>query len=131
MYIKTQTKDMKQFLFFLHHIIADCEQTKRATFWGSTQFCVNKLVLNCSNTGCHWLRPPVTVHKNNTQTNILCVHRLVCLSAYLTIPPFTPPSFSPFLSSEVRSSSVIPLDSNAWTRTGLKTSLNKVAKLCP
>lgn len=41
----------------------------------------------------------------------VCAHSL---SAYLTIPPFTPPRFCPSLASEVSSSSVIPLDNKAW-----------------
>lgn len=58
-----------------------------------------------------------------------CVCSLVCLSACLTIPPFTPPSFSPSLLSEVSSSSVMPLDNNAWKEGGLWRQLNKTVEV--
>lgn len=65
---------------------------------------------------------PLVAHINHCTVYVfvcVCMHSLVCLSAYLTIPPFTPPSFSPSLLSEVSSSSVTPLDSSACKEGGI------------
>lgn len=53
-----------------------------------------------------------------------CVHGHI----YLTIPPCTPPRSRQSLLSEVSSSSVMPLDSNACRRRGLRRQINKNSK---